>query len=134
MLLAIALVAAAAIPIYKWVDEAGTIHYSDQPPPSGYEGEALERLPAPRQDEAQRAQQQIERLFADLQASRCRASRQPGQNAFAKKGDFSCLGRPDKSLLVNGFAMRTGRSDSPRTLRSNFFRLPTMPDRRRHVA
>jgi len=64
----------------------------------------------------------------------CRASRQLGQNAFAKRGDFSCLSSLDQSLLVDGFAMRTGRSDSPRALRSNFVRLPAMPGRRRHVA
>jgi hypothetical protein len=51
------------------------------------------------------------------------------------RGETStALGRLDKSLLVDDFPMRTGRSDSPRTLGSNFLRLPAMPGHRRHVA
>ena len=65
--------------------------------------------------------------------SRCRASCQVGQNAVARKRDFHCLGCLGKSLLVSHSTMRTGRSYSPRTLVSNFIRLPTMPGRRRHV-
>ena len=64
VVLAAALVAVAAVPIYKWVDETGNIHYSDQPPPPGQTGEAVELLPAPRQEEALRAQARIERLRA----------------------------------------------------------------------
>ncbi len=64
---------------------------------------------------------------------KCRASCQAGQNALARKRDFHCLGCLGKSLLVGDSTMRTGRSYSPRTLVSNFIRLPTMPGRRRHV-
>lgn len=35
------LVASAAEPVYKWVGEDGSVHYSDQPPPQGYESEQL---------------------------------------------------------------------------------------------
>ncbi len=63
----------------------------------------------------------------------CRASDQPGQNALANKGDFHSSGGLVWSLLIDGFPMRTGRSNSPRALVSNLFWLATMPDRRRHV-
>ena len=33
--------------MYKWVDEAGNVHYSDQPPPKEYEAEEFILLPAP---------------------------------------------------------------------------------------
>src|SRR5262245_20658219 len=65
---------------------------------------------------------------------RCRASRQPGQNDLTKKGDFGCSGRLVEPLLVDQFTMRTGRSNSPRTLVSNFIGLPTVPRCWRHVA
>ena len=50
------------------------------------------------------------------------------------RGDFHRLGCLFKSLLVDGFAIRPGRSYSPCTLSSNFIRLTTMPGRWRHVA
>ena len=37
-LLAMALVPAAAQTLYKWVDAAGKVYYSDRPPPKGFEG------------------------------------------------------------------------------------------------
>jgi hypothetical protein len=46
---------------------------------------------------------------------------------------FHSLGCPFKSLLVDGFAIRTGRT-MPGTLASNFIRLITMPGCRRHVS
>ncbi len=54
-------------------------------------------------------------------------------NDISVKDIFFILGRLGKSLLIDGFPMRTGRSDSPRTLVSNFIWLCTMPGRRRHV-
>jgi hypothetical protein len=68
--LAVAVLAAAAVPVYKWVDEAGNIHYSDQPPPSGQSGEAVELLPGPRQEDAVQAQARVARLRTELAASR----------------------------------------------------------------
>lgn len=64
----------------------------------------------------------------------CRASRQHGQNAWAEKGDFHCSGGPDRSLLIDRFAMCTGRSDSPCTQLSKLFGLPMMPRGGGHVA
>jgi hypothetical protein len=40
---------------------------------------------------------------------------------------LSLLGCLEKSLLIGHSTLRTGRSYSPRTLGSNFIRLPTMP-------
>lgn len=45
-----------------------------------------------------------------------------------------CSGRLVEPLLVGKFTMRTGRSDSPRTLVSNLIWFSTVPCRRRHVA
>ena len=38
---------ANAEPIYKWVDESGTVHYSDKPPPEHEAKTELTRLPNP---------------------------------------------------------------------------------------
>ena len=37
--------AAGTGPIYKWADEAGNVHYSDQLPPQAYEAEELMLAP-----------------------------------------------------------------------------------------
>ena len=50
-----------------------------------------------------------------------------------RREDFYCLGRLLKSPLVNGFTVRTGRSDSPGALLSNVFWISTMPGHWRHV-
>ncbi len=66
----IVLVALAAGPVYKWVDEQGVTHYSDQPPAQDQEAEEIELLPAPAQDEVLEAQARLDRLMAKQQTSR----------------------------------------------------------------
>ncbi len=56
--------AAGAGPIYKWVDEAGNVHYSDQPPPEEYESEELILESAPSADDVREAQERLDTLKA----------------------------------------------------------------------
>ena len=60
--------AAAAMPIYKWVDEAGNVHYADQPPPE-HDTEEVALLPAPGAAEVQKAQQRLDGLLAAQRAN-----------------------------------------------------------------
>lgn len=71
LVVAVAALAALAVgPIYKWVDEQGNVHYSDQPPPEERESEELVLLPAPDEDEVLAAQARLDRLLAEQQAGR----------------------------------------------------------------
>ena len=55
--------------VYKWVDEAGNVHYSDQPPPQEYESEELILEPAPSADDVREAQKRLDALQAKYQTS-----------------------------------------------------------------
>ncbi|HEY5566038.1 MAG TPA: DUF4124 domain-containing protein [Gammaproteobacteria bacterium] len=66
----VVLAAVVAVPIYKWVDETGKVHYSDQPPAAEYEPEELALLPAPSEDAVVQAQARLNRLMAEQRASR----------------------------------------------------------------
>jgi hypothetical protein len=92
-----ALAVAAAVRIYKWIDEGGTVHYSDQPPPLGGEGEALELPPAPPERDVRKARERLEALRAELtqggagrpkrrKTARCRHS-SPLQQGHLKPGE-----------------------------------------------
>jgi hypothetical protein len=54
--------AAAQEPVYKWVDAAGNVTYSDQPPPSGHTAEQLQMPAAPSAEDAAAARQRSEAL------------------------------------------------------------------------
>lgn len=58
----------AAAEIYKWVDEDGVTHYTQEPPPSS----DASRVDVTQRDQAEvkREQQEMERTEADLEAAR----------------------------------------------------------------
>ncbi len=60
---------AGAGPVYKWVDEDGNVHYSDQPPPQGHEAEELILESAPSGDDVREAQKRLDALQAKYQTS-----------------------------------------------------------------
>ena len=59
----------AAQSIYKWVDEDGSIHYSDQPPPQVYKSEELRIDSAPSDHIVREAQERADRLEIKHQTS-----------------------------------------------------------------
>jgi hypothetical protein len=59
----------AADSIYKWVDEDGSIHYSDQPPPQVYKPEKVRIDSAPSDHGAREAQARAASLRAKQQTS-----------------------------------------------------------------
>lgn len=63
--IAVVLLAAGGT-IYRWVDEAGTVHYSDRAPPSGSEGGAVELQPEPAASEMEAARARLEHLKSEL--------------------------------------------------------------------
>ena len=64
--------ALVAAPVYKRVDEAGQVHYSDQPPPDdgAAEAEELILLPPPSDADVLAARGRLESLIAEQEASR----------------------------------------------------------------
>jgi len=65
---------AGAGPIYKWVDEAGNVHYSDQPRPQVSEPEKLMPASAPVSVDVREAEEMLDRLLASQQTSQDRQS------------------------------------------------------------
>ncbi len=67
LLLFILLISPALIfgEVYKWTDEEGKIHYGNKPP-AQIEGEEIQIKQGPSEDEAQRAQQKIERQLEEM--------------------------------------------------------------------
>jgi hypothetical protein len=59
----------AANSIYKWVDEDGSIHYSDQPPPQVYKSEKLKMDSAPSDDGVREAQERAASLKTKQQTN-----------------------------------------------------------------
>ena len=58
------LISPALAEIYKWVDDAGRVHYSDRPHPSGSKTLSLPSTPAPDPDLSERRQKQRRLLDA----------------------------------------------------------------------
>ena len=56
---------AAVAPVYRWIDQAGNVHYSDRAPP-GQETEAVEILPGPPANEVAAARERLARLQTEL--------------------------------------------------------------------
>ncbi len=65
-----AVLAAEAGQVYKWVDEDGNVHYSDQPPSQEQDAEELKLESSPIGDDANEAQERTDRLEAKHQTSR----------------------------------------------------------------
>jgi len=65
---------AGAGPIYKWVDEAGNVHYSDQPRPQVSEPEKLMPASAPVSVDVREAEEALDRLLASQRTSLDRQS------------------------------------------------------------
>jgi len=63
---------AGAGPIYKWVDEAGNVHYSDQPRPQVSEPEKLMPASAPVSVDVREAEEMLDRLLASQRTSQDR--------------------------------------------------------------
>ena len=60
---------AAAESIYKWVDEDGSVHFSDHPPPEVNKSEKLRIESAPSDDVVREAQQKRDSLRSEQQSS-----------------------------------------------------------------
>jgi hypothetical protein len=109
--------AAGAGPVYRWVDEAGKVHYSDHPPPQDNESEELMPTLAPGSDDVGEAQETLDRLLPNQQASQDRRSaareQGPAQSVLeqAQRGDRQerCLKFQDYlhtlELKVPGYVM-----------------------------
>jgi hypothetical protein len=54
--------AAAQEPVYKWIDAAGNVTYSDQPPPEGRTAEQLQMPAAPSAADVEAAKQRSEAM------------------------------------------------------------------------
>lgn len=63
---------AAADTVYKWVDEAGGIHYSDQPPSQEYEFEELMLGSTPSGDDIRKSQEKLTKIQNKQQTSQDR--------------------------------------------------------------
>ena len=61
--ISLAISAIATAEIYKWVDEDGVVHYSDNPPQE-YEFEEMILEPAPSADDVREAQERLDTLKA----------------------------------------------------------------------
>ncbi len=59
----------AAESIYKWVDEDGSVHFSDHPPPEVNKSEKLRIESAPSDEEVREAQQKRDSLRSEQQSS-----------------------------------------------------------------
>lgn len=65
-----AVLAVEAGQVYKWVDDDGNVHYSDQPPSQEHDAEELKLQSSPIGDDAHEAQERTDRLKAKHQTSR----------------------------------------------------------------
>lgn len=83
-----------AAPIYKWVDEAGNTHYSDQAPAEKYESEELVLLSRANAYEARKSQEKLVRL----------------QQRLKRDQDRRLAAREEKRLQIESDqALRTSR-------------------------
>ncbi len=87
------LAVAAAVPVYKWVDDDGRVHYSDRRPPGDGSAEPLELLPAPSDAEVQSARERVAALESraraalDERAAALERQRREEQLAEAERAD-----------------------------------------------
>ncbi len=80
-----AVLAAEAGQVYKWVDEDGNVHYSDQPPLQEHDAEELKLESSPIGDDAHEAQERTDRLKAKHQTSRDQRSEVRGQKQMQRE-------------------------------------------------
>ena len=96
--------------VYKWVDEAGNVHYSDQPPPQEYESEELILEPAPSADDVREAQERLAMLKAKSVAreqkrlQRCIFARQSLDALESKLIPISTRGDTESYLVAEEMA------------------------------
>ncbi len=96
--------------VYKWVDEAGNVHYSDQPPPQEYESEELILEPAPSADDVREAQERLDTLKAKSVAreqkrlQRCIFARQSLDALESKLIPISTRGDTETYLVAEEMA------------------------------
>lgn len=82
---------AAAVPIYKWVDDAGRVTYSSLPPPAGVRAEKVEPPPQPAVDDVRQAEERTERaraLARELEAERLREEAEAAEAARLRALQF----------------------------------------------
>lgn len=75
---------AAAVPIYKWVDDAGRVTYSSLRPPAGVRAEKVEPAPQPPVEDVRQAEERTERaraLARELEAERIRQEAEAAEAA-----------------------------------------------------
>ncbi len=96
--------------VYKWVDEAGNVHYSDQPPPQEYESEEMILEPAPSADDVREAQERLDTLKAKSVAreqkrlQRCIFARQSLDALESKLIPISTRGDTESYLVAEEMA------------------------------
>ncbi len=71
--------------VYKWVDEDGNVHYTDQPPPQGHDAEELILESSPSGDDVREAQERLDRLKAKQQTGQDQRSAAKEQKRLQKE-------------------------------------------------
>lgn len=85
ILCSLAFVVAAFGAVYKWVDEKGRVHYTDSPPEESKKQEVeIER--GPTAEEAEKAQQRLERIQQELRSRAQERTREAERSALKKLG------------------------------------------------
>lgn len=82
---------AAAVPIYKWVDDAGRVTYSSLPPPASVRAEKVEPAPQPAVENVREAEERTERaraLARELEAERLRQEAEAAEAARLRALQF----------------------------------------------
>jgi hypothetical protein len=85
--IAIALPAAAAAGMYKWVDADGNVIYSQTPPPQGVQAETIGPPPAPPPGETERAKARLE-AYREAEAER-RSARETASQGRAADAEIT---------------------------------------------
>lgn len=81
----------AAVPIYKWVDDAGRVTYSSLPPPAGVRAEKVEPAPQPALEDVRQAEESTERaraLARELEAERLQQEAEAAEAARLRALQF----------------------------------------------
>lgn len=82
---------AAAVPIYKWIDDAGRVTYSSLPPPRGVPAEQVEPPPRPAAEDVRQAEERTRRAQAlgrELEAERLREEAEAAEAARLRALQF----------------------------------------------
>lgn len=99
--------AAAAGPMYKWVDENGETHYTQSPPPAGIQGQ--EMAPPPPPADAARQQEDLDRLEKNLDSTE--ETRQKDAKKQAEDAEYAA----QKKLKCTQARERLMKAQRPRT-------------------